>query len=135
MEESIKDNLTSDIWDVLGLKSVSPRQLSPLVLAYIGDTQVNKMNRAASSIVKAESQSKMIGYLEDKLTEEEGSVYKRGRNAKSYTSAKNASISDYRRATGFEALMGYLYLSGQYERMCELIKDALDWLENDNKQA
>lgn len=54
----------------------------------------------------------MIGYLEDKLTEEEGSVYKRGRNAKSYTSAKNASISDYRRATGFEALMGYLYLSG-----------------------
>lgn len=151
MEESIKDNLTSDIWDVLGLKSVSLRQLSPLVLAYIGDsifdlvvktkivtagnTQVNKMNRAASSIVKAESQSKMIGYLEDKLTEEEGSVYKRGRNAKSYTSAKNASISDYRRATGFEALMGYLYLSGQYERMCELIKDALDWLENDNKQA
>lgn len=151
MEESIKDNLTSDIWDVLGLKSVSSRQLSPLVLAYIGDsifdlvvktkivtagnTQVNKMNRAASSIVKAESQSKMIGYLEDKLTEEEGSVYKRGRNAKSYTSAKNASISDYRRATGFEALMGYLYLSGQYERMCELIKDALDWLENDNKQA
>lgn len=151
MEESIKDNLTSDIWDVLGLKSVSPRQLSPLVLAYIGDsifdlvvktkivtagnTQVNKMNRAASSIVKAESQSKMIGYLEDKLTEEEGSVYKRGRNAKSYTSAKNASISDYRRATGFEALMGYLYLSGQYERMCELIKDALEWLENDNKQA
>ena len=151
MEESIKDNLTSDIWDVLGLKSVSTRQLSPLVLAYIGDsifdlvvktkivtagnTQVNKMNRAASSIVKAESQSKMIGYLEDKLTEEEGSVYKRGRNAKSYTSAKNASISDYRRATGFEALMGYLYLSGQYERMCELIKDALDWLENDNKQA
>ena len=121
------------------------------ILAYIGDsifdlvvktkivtagnTQVNKMNRAASSIVKAESQSKMIGYLEDKLTEEEGSVYKRGRNAKSYTSAKNASISDYRRATGFEALMGYLYLSGQYERMCELIKDALDWLENDNKQA
>lgn len=100
-----------------------------------GNTQVNKMNRAASSIVKAESQSKMIGYLEDKLTEEEGSVYKRGRNAKSYTSAKNASISDYRRATGFEALMGYLYLSGQYERMCELIKDALDWLENDNKQA
>ena len=135
----------------LGLKSVSPRQLSPLVLAYIGDsifdlvvktkivtagnTQVNKMNRAASSIVKAESQSKMIGYLEDKLTEEEGSVYKRGRNAKSYTSAKNASISDYRRATGFEALMGYLYLYRKYERMCELIKDALDWLENDNKQA
>ena len=132
-------------------KKRKSRQLSPLVLAYIGDsifdlvvktkivaagnTQVNKMNRVASSIVKAESQSKMIGYLEDKLTEEEESVYKRGRNAKSYTSAKNASISDYRRATGFEALMGYLYLSGRYERMCELIKDALDWLENDKKRA
>lgn len=106
-----QDNLTYDIWKSLGLKEVSPRQLSPLVLAYIGDsifdlvvktmivtkgnTQVNKMNRVASSIVKAESQSKMIGYLEDKLTEEEESVYKRGRNAKSYTSAKNASISDY----------------------------------------
>ena len=73
--------------------------------------------------------------LEEELTEEESYIFKRGRNAKSYTSAKNASISDYRRATGFEALMGYLYLSGQYERMCELIKDALDWLENDNKQA
>ena len=94
MEESIiksdshiegisKDNLTYDIWKSLGLKEVSPRQLSPLVLAYIGDsifdlvvktmivtkgnTQVNKMNRMASSIVKAESQSKMIGYIEDKL--------------------------------------------------------------------
>ena len=135
-----QDNLTYDIWKSLGLKEVSPRQLSPLVLAYKGDiifdrvvknTQVNKMNRVASSIVKAESQSKMIGYLEDKLTEEEESVYKRGRNAKSYTSAKNASISDYRRATGFEALMGYLYMSGRYERMCELIKAALDYLESE----
>ena len=54
------------------------------------------------------------------------SVYKRGRNAKSYTTAKNASISDYRRATGFEALMGYLYLEGEYERMIQLIKAGLD---------
>lgn len=152
MEESIKkDNLTYDIWKCLGLKEVSPRQLSPLVLAYIGDsifdlvvktmivtrgnTQVNKMNKEASSIVKAEAQSKMIGFLEDRLTEEEESIYKRGRNAKSYTSAKNASISDYRRATGFEALMGYLYMSGNYERMCGLIKEALDYLEDEKKTA
>ena len=47
---------------------------------------------------------------------------KRGRNAKSYTSAKNASINDYRRATGFEALIGWLYLKGEFERMTELIK-------------
>ena len=144
-----QDNLTYDIWKSLGLKEVSPRQLSPLVLAYIGDsifdlvvktmivtkgnTQVNKMNRVASSIVKAESQSKMIGYLEDKLTEEEESVYKRGRNAKSYTSAKNASISDYRRATGFEALMGWLYLTKQSDRMMELIKMAVSRFKNNEE--
>ena len=63
------------------------------------------------------------------LSEHEEAVYKRGRNANSYTSAKNASIGDYRRATGFEALMGYLYLSGQYERMMELVKAGLESLE------
>ena len=61
-----------------------------------------------------------------RLSPAEEAVYKRGRNAKSYTSAKNASISDYRRATGFEALMGYLYLEGEYERMIQLIKAGLD---------
>ena len=153
MEESIiksdshiegisKDNLTYDIWKSLGLRDVSPRQLSPLVLAYIGDsifdlvvktmivtkgnTQVNKMNRMASSIVKAESQSKMIGYIEDKLSEEEEGVYKRGRNAKSVSPAKNQSITDYRRATGFEALLGYLYLKKEWKRMLELVKIGLD---------
>ena len=64
--------------------------------------------------------------LEEELTEEELSYYKRGRNAKSYTSAKNATINDYRRATGFEALMGYLYLDGQYDRMVKLIKSGLE---------
>ena len=68
----------------------------------------------------------MIGIIEPLLSTAEEAVYKRGRNAKSYTSAKNASISDYRRATGFEALMGYLYLEGEYERMIQLIKAGLD---------
>lgn len=86
---------------------------------------VNKMNRIVSSLVKAETQSKMIGLIEPVLTEAEEGIYKRGRNAKSYTSAKNATIGDYRRATGFEALIGYLYLSGQYMRMVELIREAL----------
>ena len=67
----------------------------------------------------------MIGVLEREFTEEEIHVYKRGRNAKSYTTAKNASISDYRRATGFEAVMGYLYLKGDYTRMIDLIKMGL----------
>ena len=143
MEESLTQNLTECIKNVLGLKEISPAQLSPLVLAYIGDSifdlviktylldtkgnmQVNKLNRFASNIVKAQSQSEMIGIIEPLLSPAEEAVYKRGRNAKSYTSAKNASISDYRRATGFEALMGYLYLEGEYERMIQLIKAGLD---------
>ncbi len=143
MEESLTQNLTESIKNVLGLKEISPAQLSPLVLAYIGDSifdlviktylldtkgnmQVNKLNRFASNIVKAQSQSEMIGIIEPLLSPAEEAVYKRGRNAKSYTSAKNASISDYRRATGFEALMGYLYLEGEYERMIQLIKVGLD---------
>lgn len=143
MEESLTQNLTESIKNVLGLKEISPAQLSPLVLAYIGDSifdlviktylldtkgnmQVNKLNRFASNIVKAQSQSEMIGIIEPLLSQAEEAVYKRGRNAKSYTSAKNASISDYRRATGFEALMGYLYLEGEYERMIQLIKAGLD---------
>ena len=87
------------------------------------------MNRMASSIVKAESQSKMIGYIEDKLSEEEKGVYKRGRNAKSFSTAKNATVSDYRRATGFEALMGWLYLRGESRRALEIIKLAFDKAE------
>ena len=143
MEESLTQNLTESIKNVLGLKEISKSQLSPIVLEYIGDSifdlviktylldtkgnmQVNKLNRFASNIVKAQSQSEMIGIIEPLLSPAEEAVYKRGRNAKSYTSAKNASISDYRRATGFEALMGYLYLEGEYERMVQLIKAGLD---------
>ena len=136
MEESL-----SYLEEQFGLPELNLRQYSPLTLAYIGDaiydliirtmivrqgnTQVNKLQRHASSLVKAEKQSEMIGVLEREFTEEEIHVYKRGRNAKSYTTAKNASISDYRRATGFEAVMGYLYLKGDYTRMIDLIKMGL----------
>ena len=115
---------------------------SPLTLAYIGDGAYeiiirtilvsqgncppNKLHKRASALVKAETQSDMMTVIEPLLTEEEESVYKRGRNAKSYTMAKNASMSDYRRATGFEALMGYLYLDGRQDRMAELIKIGLE---------
>lgn len=62
------------------------------------------------------------------LTEEEAEVYRRGRNAKSPTMAKNATMSDYRKATGFEALMGYLYLKDEFERLVELVKTGVDEL-------
>lgn len=144
MEKSLnfEENLTRNIWQNLELAQVEPRQLSPLVLAYIGDSiydlvirtylislgnmPVNKINWHACRLVKAETQSKLIGILEEQLTENELSVYKRGRNAKSYTSAKNATIGDYRRATGFEALMGYLYLDGQYDRLTKLVHTGLE---------
>ncbi|MCC2727948.1 ribonuclease III, partial [Blautia sp. MSK22_86] len=87
--------------------------------------QVNKLHRHAAGLVKAEKQSAMIEILEPLFTEEEKQIYKRGRNAKSYTKAKNASTIDYRRATGFEAVMGYLYLKGDYKRMIDLIRAGL----------
>ena len=137
MEESMRK-----LADRFRLPRQDAKQYSPLTLAYIGDaiydlvirtilvrrgnTQVNKLHKHASALVKAEKQSEMIGLLETELTEEELHIYKRGRNAKSYTSAKNASIVDYRRATGFEAVMGYLYLKGDYSRMLELIQKGLE---------
>ena len=117
---------------------INADQYSPLNLAYMGDcayevvirtlllhkgnTHVDRLNKRASNLAKAATQSQIVGVIQEHLTEEELSVYKRGRNAKSYTSAKNASINDYRRATGFEALIGWLYLKGEFERMTELIR-------------
>ena len=112
---------------------------SPLTLAYIGDgiyelvvrsmivtdanAPVNKLHKRSSELVKAETQAKMALHFRDNdlLSEEELRVLKRGRNAQSYTKAKNASVSDYRWATGFEALIGYLYLSDKNDRMLEII--------------
>ena len=123
------------------LGEINITDYSPLTLAYIGDgiyeivvrtvivdeanRQVNKIHKAASNLVKAETQAKMIHLIMDDLTEEEVRIYKRGRNAKAVTRAKNASMSDYRTATGFEALMGWLYLTGQSERMMQLIKKCI----------
>lgn len=114
------------------------RTYSPLVLAYIGDgvydlvirsmvvgkgnTGVNRLHKRTSGIVKAESQAKMVEALLPDLSQEEKGIYRRGRNAKSPTMAKNATMSDYRKATGFEAVMGYLYLKNEFARMVELIR-------------
>lgn len=79
--------------------------------------------------MQASAQSFMMRAMQEHLTEEEHAVYKRGRNAKSISPAKNQSITDYRRATGFEALVGYLYLKKQYERLLTLIKIGLESLK------
>ncbi len=125
----------------LGLKKADLRVYSPLVLAYIGDAvyelivrtvlvsqgncPVNKLDRRASALVKAQAQSAMMDTLWPLLREEEQDIYRRGKNSKPHTRAKNASVEDYQRATGFEALMGYLYLKRDTARLIDLIQAAL----------
>ena len=122
----------------LNLKAVDVQTTSPLILAYIGDCLydlavreyvvsnfpgvVNAVNQKKTTFVCAHAQSEIMGFLigQGVLTDEEMSVYRRGRNQKSATHSKNSSIQEYRRATGFEALIGYLYLTEQYERMIDL---------------
>ena len=118
------------------------RLLSPLQLALIGDgvyelfirnsilsnnleLNAHKMHVKAIGYVKAKSQSSIMHEIEDKLTENESYIFKRGRNAKSATVPKNADVRDYRMATGFEALVGYLYLIGDTERLEFIFNTAL----------
>lgn len=145
MEESI--SLAGQLKKAFDCKEVDIRTYSPLTLAYIGDAVyeiiirtvvVERGNRSAERLhkrsikyVNAAAQAAMIEAVKDRLSEEEFAVYKRGRNAKSYTMAKNASVSDYRKATGFEALLGYLYLQDNMERIIALVKEALEELEMD----
>lgn len=127
--------------EIFGVKHGNPETYSPLALAYIGDSvfdimvrtiavskvnkQVNKYHKDVSRIVCATAQAKMILAIYEELTEEERAVYKRGRNANSYTKAKNASRTDYRNATGFEALLGYLYMKEDFKRLTDIVKIAL----------
>ena len=113
----------SELKELFELKDRDLRTYSPLTLAYIGDGVYELVIR--TSLVKAGAQSKMMELLEPDLTEEELAVYKRGRNAHSPTMAKHATMADYRRATGFEALMGYLYLKEDYSRIVELVRKGI----------
>ena len=144
MEESISLDFHDYITEVLNLQEVDADSYSPLVLAFIGDCvydlviksmiisrgnkQVHKLHEETSRFVQASTQSLMMRTMQQHLTEEEHAIYRRGRNAKSVSPAKNQSITDYRRATGFEALLGYLYLKKEYERLMALVKAGLDSL-------
>lgn len=134
-------NLIQFIKYRMDLPDTDLKTYSPLALAFIGDVvydliirtlvvengnaPVNKLHRKVSSLVKAPAQMELFHRIEDRLSEEEMAVYKRGRNAKSFTSAKNASITEYRSATGFEALIGYLYLNNEFSRILDIIKAGL----------
>ena len=136
MEESL--SLLYKLKKGFDCEEVDIRTYSPLTLAFIGDcifdliirtVIIERGNRAPeslhkkkSTIVKAATQAAMAEALLEDLTDVEMSFYRRGRNAKSYTTAKNATIADYRKATGLEALLGYLYLTNQEDRMIEITK-------------
>jgi ribonuclease III family protein len=115
------------------------KRLNPLVLAFIGDAvyelvvrtflmstntelSAHKLHVKAISFVKAQAQSEALKSIMEVLTEEEMVIYKRGRNTKSATVPKNADVQEYRTATGFEALIGFLYISEQNERLNELLR-------------
>jgi len=142
MEQSIKY-----MKEQLGIKEVDIRTYSPLALAYIGDCvfdmlirhmivskgnmAVQKYHKKVSSLVNAHAQAEMITGLEPELSEEEQNIYKRGRNSKPATTAKNASVKEYKMATGMEALLGYLYLTDQHTRLIDLVKRSMEiWEEN-----
>ena len=140
MEESI--SLLSKIKETFGCGEIDVRTYSPLALAFMGDcvfeiiirtVVVERGNRRAeglhktkSAVVNAKVQAQMAEALLPELTEEELACYKRGRNAKSHSVARNAGVGEYRKATGLAALYGYLYLSGREDRLLELTKIGLE---------
>ncbi len=112
------------------------RQISPVTLAFVGDavyslyvrerevlaldSKLSDLQKRTSAAVSAKGQSNLLLKTEELFTPEEEEIYHRGRNAKKSTKSKNATVADYNRSTGFEAVLGYLYLTGQYARIAEL---------------
>jgi ribonuclease III family protein len=132
------DNFFENIRNELNLSDKDINQLSPLVLAYIGDSifevfirtsmladttaSVHKLHKRSIEFVKAKAQSDKIHRILEFLTDEEQNIVRRGRNAKSGTIPKNADVAEYKYATGFESLLGFLYLKKEYARLLEILK-------------
>ncbi|WP_099191089.1 Mini-ribonuclease 3 [Tepidibacter mesophilus] len=129
------------------MKKIQARNMSPIVLAYMGDTvyesfvreylinknnicKVNELHKNAVKFVKASSQAKAVFSLEKELSDDESYIVKRGRNQKSNKVPKNADTTDYRYATGFEALIGYLHLVKEQDRVNYIMSKAIEIIEN-----
>lgn len=118
-------------------------QLNPLVLAFIGDSvetlyvrsrlvfksdmKTGGLHKQAAKIINATQQSRAADMLSEFFNEKEKEIYKRARNSKTHTSAKNATIIDYKKASGYEAVIGYLYLTGQSERLDFLFRKVINY--------
>ena len=138
-------DLLKSIKDAFELPSPPPELLSPVILAYLGDAvyevvtrmivatsenrPINAINKDNRQLVNAETQARIAEILSEEFDYEEAAQYKRGRNAKTQSSAKNASIHDYRKATGLEAVIGFLYLKGRNARITYLLSKGIDVLE------
>lgn len=146
MEQEYKMLLAQFQNDTIG----DPGQLQPLVLAYIGDAvhnlfirhylvstshaQVNQLHKSSVSYVAAHSQSEVIHGIFPQLTEKEQSIVKRGRNAKSASVPKNADVTEYKYATGFEALVGYLFLNKELDRLMEILELSVTLLSKEKEE-
>lgn len=136
------EDIISSMRKDFDIKPMDVMNLQPLVLAYVGDavyevyirtmlvinnnTNVNMLHKMSVNYVKAKAQSDIVHKLSEKLTQDEQDVVRRGRNAKSVTVPKHAEIADYRYSTGYEALIGYLYLMNNTERLMEILKLSVD---------
>lgn len=143
MEKSL--SLLDEISQSFDCEIPSINTYSPQALAFLGDCvfeiiirsvmvgrgnkRSDSLHKSKSQIVNARVQAQMIEALEPELTEEEAAWYRRGRNTKTHSSAKNATVGQYKKATGLETMYGYLYLTGQQARMMELTKRGLELVD------
>ena len=134
----------------INLPELDPDQVSPLNLAFIGDSvyeviirtlmlaqhngSVKDVSERTSCYTRATAQSRMILALETELSESEHRIFKRGRNVKSISTPKSCTVSEYRHATGLEALIGYLYLNREYSRILELVNRGIELLDNNHME-
>lgn len=143
MEEDIEmENVRSIFREInMGITDEDMKRFTPVQLAYIGDAvyelcvrtylidrshSVNQLHNMATDFVKAKAQSDLVHELEDFFTEEEYKIIKRGRNSKSHSVPKNADLMDYKYSTGFESLIGYLYLTNQDGRIKEIFDKIIE---------
>ena len=147
------EDLIREIREAFALPEQDYTQYAPLTLAYIGDNiyelvnrtvtvtqgdkQADKLNRECSARAKAPAQARAVRMLLPQFTAQEAAIYRRGRNATVYTKAKNATMTEYHEATGLEAVIGFLYLTGQYARLVALLAQAFDYLDRtpENEEA
>ncbi len=145
MEKSLES-----IHDHFPLTEAELRTYSALAFAYVGDcvydlvirtmvlsrgnNRPNRYHKEVTRIVNAKAQTDLMNIIKPHLSEEEMTIFRRGRNAKTISPAKNQSLHDYRIATGLEALMGYLYLAGRMERLMELIRIGLEEMEEEKQE-